>query len=149
MRIKERRLKEIEREEEIKKQKEEIDTLKSKHEEIEDCLFGLIEMSDNKYTSNSGNDGSLTYTFKLKGINVISERFSQSTHYKYQSIKHTFNKAQFELTDDLVTIFNSLKSVKVRVEHIFPGILINTVFKKDELQITFYKKTLGRVKPRL
>lgn len=112
--------------------KEKVELFKSKHEEIEDCLFGLIDSSES-YETRVGNNGCLYYTFKLKGIEVDKEEYTRRN-----VNHHVFDQAKLNLTDELITLFNSLKSIKARSERIFPEVKIKTYFKENELTIIFY-----------
>jgi len=51
--------------------------------------------------------------------------------------KNTNDVVSFQLTDELISLFNSLKTVKSRIEYISPNIKILTTFGGNNLTLTF------------
>jgi hypothetical protein len=113
--------------------KKSISEFISKHEEIEDCLFGLMEMTpENKdYQKSAQKNGTLTYIFKINGLT--------------KPLK----------LNDLTTssVIRSLNSIRDRVEHIHKGTNIYADFDQNKLTLIFVPnvtipKSLVRLMPR-
>ena len=118
-----------------KKHRSYVDDFKSRHEEVEDCLFDLIDMSET-HAGKSYQNGEYEYTFTFKDINVVAQTRRVSSS-RFGSTEY-FKDAQFILTDELLKIFKSLSEVKPRVEYIFPNIEVKTIFSENKLTIIFY-----------
>lgn len=122
----------LQEEEKIKQEEEKmLNFLKSKHEEIEDCLLDLIDM-DRNYIKTVDSHGVVEYKFNIVGIDFKPHTVGRSSY------SRTITEATFGLTDELISLFSTIKSIKSRVEHIIPDIEINIKFGENSVSFAFY-----------
>lgn len=116
------------------KEKEKSDRIRStiaRSKEIGDYLINLEDISTSHH-----NEG-LVFTYKIPGIKVINQEFSESTYGRYQTIQHTFDEAKFKVTDELLNVFKEIKTIRERIKKDFPGIEMDVSLKNDTVKIKF------------
>lgn len=134
----------LELEEQLKKEKERLDTLESENQitsEDEDKVRGLIEIKNNEYESLSNEiDRFNFYTrdneLKDKLVNDIEEKI-QDINSEHYTLKYEIDKIEKSLENELDTIdMDEIKELYFEVEIMFPDELL---IEYDKL-ITFNKE---------
>ena len=125
----------------VAKQREESDKHMSKvkqfienKEAIQECFYDLIDMSDNFKINEEGN--SVVLIFDIKGIDIKKQEKSKSTTYKYETARVEFDEAHIGITDEIINVFTAIRDAKSHLVSMDENVSMDTVFKKNRLQIT-------------
>lgn len=126
----------------VAKQKEESERKMSKvkkfiddKDAIQECFYDIIDMSDDYKIEQSGVN-SVVLNFSIRGIDVKTQEKSGSSYSKYSSVYIKFDEAHIGITDEIINVFAAIRDAKAHLLAIDDTVIMDTVFKKDKLQIT-------------